>query len=982
MALNVIQDLQNQALPPSLDAAFLREATRRRVEELAGAGWTDYNTHDPGITILEALAYAVTDVGLRTRLDVADLIAGGEKRPFFTAREVLPAAPVTPGDYRRLFADRLPVHDIRIQNGTWETKGVLRAVLDPEPSNKTSLPDFQETWLRGVVAEREFYIIFPGWNQLPAQWPETHIPLEVEVLKFLPPLDLDTLVYDRYFATLKFRSKGAVPWEWEQDFWIRLPKGIPKGQLDEDAENNQAQEDFNANLRNFLSNSAFFNTHRERAQKRKTLLEHAVALVRQHRNLGEDWAEVDTIRIQQIGLQVAELNLSPEADAVKVLAHICFAVNRFIAPCPSIRTLEELLKEGHTPDAIFDGPLPDNGFSAESGASPHPESEGVYTSDIVGLIMRQPEVIGVNRLALDLYVDRVKVVAGAANCLRLQDIKKYLPKFSFYDTDIHVFKRGVQVPADREAVLKHWLRLEEEYQNGFKVATTASDMPVPAGDEKLDIATFYSIQHDFPAAYGLREGEVLPTDTPPRRAQAKQLKAYLLFFEQLLANYCAQLDNLQELFSMRPEAERTYFFQPLYDVPGAKTVIKSFSEGQNTWEDFKKLNNGYTKCLDCATEDQDTFLTRRNRFIDHLLARFAEDFTDYTAWSLAQNGGMLPPDLVFDKLDFLRSLPELAAGRGAGFNYAATHPDGSPDVWDTKNVSGYEKRVAALLGIPDYRRRDLGKKFHILEHREIYGHDAATGEAHFRIRGAANQIVLSSKKKMQEKDPEKDPEKDIDTYIQKKVAEYGKKAKYYRLKPAANTFSISFEMIDDVGGVIGTRNQYFSGRGLCYAAIRDALHLFQGRLTEGMHLVEHLLLRDSGKALEPVVLPGSGQDAFILDPYPYQISIFLPGWAPRFENPEFRIVVERVLRHELPAHIFPYIYWVELNGQGEVPTEFIAFEAAWRTFLEERSDVNQGALVDAIHTLLAPDPDPDPDNPDKLLHVTPAYRYQPFDVKI
>ena len=43
---------------------------------LAGERWSDFNTHDPGITILEALCYAITDLAYRTSLPIPDLIAG------------------------------------------------------------------------------------------------------------------------------------------------------------------------------------------------------------------------------------------------------------------------------------------------------------------------------------------------------------------------------------------------------------------------------------------------------------------------------------------------------------------------------------------------------------------------------------------------------------------------------------------------------------------------------------------------------------------------------------------------------------------------------------------------------------------------------------------------------------------------------------------------------------------------------------------
>jgi len=38
---------------------------------------TDYNTHDPGITILEALSYAITELAYRTDFPIADILRSG-----------------------------------------------------------------------------------------------------------------------------------------------------------------------------------------------------------------------------------------------------------------------------------------------------------------------------------------------------------------------------------------------------------------------------------------------------------------------------------------------------------------------------------------------------------------------------------------------------------------------------------------------------------------------------------------------------------------------------------------------------------------------------------------------------------------------------------------------------------------------------------------------------------------------------------------
>ena len=52
----------------------------------------------------------------------------------------------------------------------------------------------------------------------------------------------------------------------------------------------------------------------------------------------------------------------------------------------------------------------------------------------------------------------------------------------------------------------------------------------------------------------------IPENYPEeRRAQALQLKSYLLLFEQIMANYLANLDSIRELFSLNTNSDSTYF---------------------------------------------------------------------------------------------------------------------------------------------------------------------------------------------------------------------------------------------------------------------------------------------------------------------------------------------------------------------------------------------------------------------------------------
>src|SRR3954452_4711574 len=89
---------------PAMDYAALRAAGIRQLERLAGPQWTDFNTHDPGITILEQLCYAITDLGYRTAYPMPELLAGGD--PWLPGPEdILTTDPVTADDVRKLAID-------------------------------------------------------------------------------------------------------------------------------------------------------------------------------------------------------------------------------------------------------------------------------------------------------------------------------------------------------------------------------------------------------------------------------------------------------------------------------------------------------------------------------------------------------------------------------------------------------------------------------------------------------------------------------------------------------------------------------------------------------------------------------------------------------------------------------------------------------------------------------------------------------------
>ena len=105
---------RNQKLHPSQDYPFLHEEGIRLAQQFSESAWTDYNHHDPGVTILEYLCFGITDLGYRASFPVTDLLYAKdsvrmvpEGNAFYPPEKILPSAALSINDYRRLIIDQI-----------------------------------------------------------------------------------------------------------------------------------------------------------------------------------------------------------------------------------------------------------------------------------------------------------------------------------------------------------------------------------------------------------------------------------------------------------------------------------------------------------------------------------------------------------------------------------------------------------------------------------------------------------------------------------------------------------------------------------------------------------------------------------------------------------------------------------------------------------------------------------------------------------
>ncbi|HXO75497.1 MAG TPA: hypothetical protein VN824_09690, partial [Puia sp.] len=105
--------------------------------------------------------------------------------------------------------------------------------------------------------------------------------------------------------------------------------------------------------------------------------------------------------------------------------------------------------------------------------------------------------------------------------------------------------------------------------------------------------------------------------------------------------------------------------------------------------------------LQADLEDASLYTKRRQYFLDHLLARFAEKFTDYAMLEFGPADPLkkAQAQLVVEE-NYLSEYALLSSQRGQAGDYSVTK-------WNTENVSGFEKKWKALIGASNGGRQSL-----------------------------------------------------------------------------------------------------------------------------------------------------------------------------------------------------------------------------------------------------------------------------------
>lgn len=724
----------------SMNYAFLREQGIQHIQRLAGKLWTNFNNSDPGVTILEVLSYAITDLGYRSSYEMKDLIAADPSDPaaanirnFFTALQILPNAPVTINDYRKLLMD-VDVHDplspgsefVGVKNAwiecseeaekklyVWRKKSRLDYTPDPVNTEQIKLEvlynvlleleeceefgDMNENTLEGIAT-----LYAPaGCSTFDTNLTGIKVMVEVEFPRWDDPVNWDDPDDIRKNTKSVFLSFLDLPGNYHvEDYWLEKVTNYVKVAMT-DNPNSVDTTCVESVLNTFVydATTGLLEKYQRKVKKIMQIIDKVKATLMANRNLCEDFFRIQALKVEEIAV-CADVELSNEANVEQTLAAIYYEIDRFLSPTVYFYDLEEMYEKGKTSEEIFEGPKLAHGFIDDAELKKADRRKSLHVSDLISIIMDIPGVQAVKSIQIaNIPLDNDDKIPQKSVkwCLELAVNHGYVPRLTTEHSSITFYKNQLPYKADEVEVESLFTDLKsKERKQKLHSVNLQLDIPVPEGEFKA-LGEYTSIQEEFPLTYGIGQAGLPSTATELRKAQAKQLKGFLMFFDQVLADYLSQLANVRELFAMNAETDaageyiinKSYFAQNLVNiVPDAAALYVN--------------QTGHSDRLEVMNEDLALFESRRNKFLDHLMARFSEQFTDYALLSYKLTGAKTPQELIEDKLAFLNSYPEISSGRDKGFNY-----EDPCMLWHVDNVSGLEKRASMLAGIDARTADDL-----------------------------------------------------------------------------------------------------------------------------------------------------------------------------------------------------------------------------------------------------------------------------------
>jgi hypothetical protein len=383
--------------------------------------------------------------------------------------------------------------------------------------------------------------------------------------------------------------------------------------------------------------------------------------------------------VDELGVS-ALVRIDTDADENKVVQEFRRRIARVFSPQIHLRSPAQRIRDGMDPPEAWEGPRLTN-FDAvrasDARTASAPTQDDLCASDVIRLLMEIPGVRAVDLTRLSLFTsgpeaeEPIFAIADPVHSQPGHDLSRKLDvgrrlRLSVLDSRTALtFQRVDEHGILGEIIGPVPLRVEKEPRlDGLAELTPGANPLEPFAWEVL--REYHSIEQELPAVYGLKATSIPLDSANSRDTKALQLRGYLAFFDQILANASAQLEKTPQLLTcgtadLWETRRKTWFTQPLGTAlgPAEPDLEPLLMEGM-TLENWSRA----------GTKDPEALRIRAGRLIDHLLARH----------------GVASTLLETAKQKLLKALPGDAMARAV-----PTDPN------DPK-AGGMQRRIANLAG--------------------------------------------------------------------------------------------------------------------------------------------------------------------------------------------------------------------------------------------------------------------------------------------
>ena len=372
-----------------------------------------------------------------------------------------------------------------------------------------------------------------------------------------------------------------------------------------------------------------------------------------NRNLCEDVDCIDVLKPHSLEIESLRLLLEPQADPDLVLANVLYQAGLYLNPEPRRQSLQQRLDSLPVGESLLSGVLLSKGFIADDQLAARPRQ-----LDLARLGQLISAIDGVIELEdIDFSPGSIPCDSGPSDVTTIPEGFYFRLSLSLESrlSAVVLLKNSGQVaynPARVTRLLANLWRLHRQTYDTRAEAEVLYDFPVAAGG---DLVSYTSLLQQFPAAYQLNGSDSDAAESSTAIAKRRQLKAYLMIFDQFMADALAQLGSLSQLFSLQSAGGQTWQTRSLATVPGC---------------DASLLIANYDNACESLRQRQDGGLLRQSAVLNFLLSLSGQSLT------VGLSRGVSPacvqfgsPAVVEAQRLLLRNLPELSRDRGLGMNY-------------------------------------------------------------------------------------------------------------------------------------------------------------------------------------------------------------------------------------------------------------------------------------------------------------------------